>query len=135
MIFELPDKYIQANDFLFKLAQEKACKVEIKEYKPKRTNLQNRYYWAILNFISSETGNETEYLHEYFKNKYLPGWYQLVFNEAIIINTTKSLNTKEFADYIEKISIFVSHFGVMIPRPEDKNFDQFLKHYENFTCR
>ena len=33
-------------------------------------------------------------------------------------------------DYIEKIAIFVSDFGLSIPRPEDKDFEQFLNHYE-----
>lgn len=106
-------------------------KIEIKEYKPNRTNLQNRYYWTIINFISIETGNAKDSLHEFFKSKFLGQIDDRVFGVNISYDkTTTKLNTKEFTDYIEKISIFISDFGLSIPRPEDKDFEQFLNHYE-----
>lgn len=106
-------------------------KIEIKEYKPKRTNLQNRYYWAVINFISSETGNDKDYLHEFFRAKYLHYKPFVIFDTYLLKTpSTTELNTKEMTDYIEKIAIFVSDFGLTIPRPEDKDFEQFLNHYE-----
>lgn len=139
MIFDsmIPSGIENARLYLTKLCLD-GKKVEIKEYKPKRTNLQNRYYWAIINFLAYETGNAKEVIHkrfakeflsinlEYFLTDAFDSWLK---SEPYVLSTTE-LNTKEMTDYIEKIAIFVSDFGLSIPRPEDKDFEQFLNHYE-----
>src|SRR5574343_323449 len=130
MILDL-SKMLQFHEAMKYLQRSRDKIIEIKEYKPKRTNLQNRYYWAIINFISSETGNDRISLHEYFKSQFLMKIGDYVFNQKIDYNiSTTELNTKEFTEYIEKISVFISDFGLSIPRPEDKDFEQFLNHYE-----
>ena len=110
-------------------------KVEIKEYRTKRTNLQNRYYFAILNFIAAETGNLKDDLHEYFKIKFLNGRHQEIkLKDEIDFYqkfSTTELDTKQFTDYIERISIFMADFGITIPRPDDLQFESFLEHYSN----
>ena len=78
----------------------------------KRTMSQNKYYFGVvLKIIASETGNDIEDLHEYFKQKYLG-------NKDIIVEimgekifrpiTTTELDTKLFMEYIEKIRSFAS---------------------------
>lgn len=134
MIFDtnILSQAIKAVEYVSSLAGKL---VEIKEYKPKRTNLQNSYYWAVLACISENTGEDVDALHIFFKSKFLT--YQVkeyqVFGKIMISDTsTTKLNTKEFTDYIEKISVFIADFGIQIPRPEDKNFNDFLEHYKNY---
>jgi len=108
--------------------------IEVKEYKPKRTNLQNRFYWAILNFIQSETGNDKDILHEFFKNQFLSKKRFEVFGIEFDadVSTTK-LDKKEFTRYIELIRVFAAQeLELNIPDMSDKDFDNFLKHYENY---
>ena len=56
----------------------------------------------------------------------------MIFDQNLTIwPLTTKLNKTEFNQYIEKISIFAStELSLTIPSPMDKDFDQFLKHYE-----
>jgi len=102
----------------------------------------NRYYWAIINCIAEYTGNFKDVIHKRFAGEFLSidfeyretdafdSWLK---SEPYTLSTTE-LNTKEMTDYIEKIRNFTIDFfegKLRIPLPDDKNFDQFLKHYEN----
>jgi len=108
--------------------------IEVKEYKAKRTNLQNRFYWAILNFIQCETGNDKDTLHEFFKNQFLSKKRFEVFGIEFDANvSTTKLDKKEFTRYIELIRVFAAQeLELNIPDMSDKDFDNFLKHYENY---
>ena len=68
MIFDL-SKMLQFHEAMKYLQRSRDKIIELKEYKPKRSNLQNRYYWAILNFIAEQTGNDKDTLHEYFQGE------------------------------------------------------------------
>jgi hypothetical protein len=106
--------------------------IEVKEYKAKRSNLQNRFYWAILNFIQQETGNDKDTLHEFFKHQFLSKKRYEVFGIEFDaeVSTTK-LDKKEFTGYIEMIRIFAAQeLEFNIPDMSDKDFENFLKHYE-----
>jgi hypothetical protein len=107
------------------------------KYFPKRTLSQNRYYWLILTFIekSCETGHSKDELHEAFLSKFAPKKpIEVEPNELMMLpKRTKEMDTKEFTDYIEEIIQFVLHFfGQVVPRPEDKDFENFKEYYSNF---
>ena len=133
MIFDLS----KSNDFynLLNFIKDLRGKlIEIKEYKPKRTNLQNRFYWAILNFIRHETGNDKDTLHAFFKHQFLDKkrveLFGIEFDSEV--STTK-LNKKEFTHYIEMIRVFAAQeLELNIPDMSDNEFESFLKHYENY---
>jgi len=135
MIFDLSKvkECKDACDFIFILRITREV-IEIKEYKPKRTNLQNRFYWAILNFIQHETGNDKDTLHAFFKHQFLDKKrFQLFGIEFDSDVSTTKLNKKEFTHYIEMIRIFAAQeLELNIPDMSDKDFESFLKHYENY---
>jgi hypothetical protein len=124
---------LQFHAAIKKIQEFRGKTIELKEYKPKRTNLQNRYYWSILKAIEDETGNDKDILHEFFKQKYLNFQIIELFDEKLFHTpSTTILDTKQFTDYIEKVRIFALTEVKMqrIPRPEDQDFEQFLNHYE-----
>lgn len=93
-----------------------SVEVEVTINKPdnKRGSNQNRYYWAYLNIISDDTGDDSNSLHEYFKRKLLPPRFIVVMNKEIKIpaSTTK-LNKVEFVDYIKRIEVLT---GILAPK-------------------
>ena len=84
-------------------------KVEMLLYawKAKRTDKQNRYYWAFLRMIGEETGYTEDELHELFKQKFLDKRkIQVLGQEIEMYPSTTKLSRKEMADYITQIEIF-----------------------------
>jgi hypothetical protein len=145
MIYDLSknENFYKANKELWKLCQENK-KVEIKEYKPKRTNLQNSYYWAIISCIADNTGNDKMTIHKRFALEFLKYdiSHDMIHSDAFdfwlknikYVASTTELNTKQMSDYIENIKKWIINFfdgALTIPEPTDKNFEQFLKHYSN----
>jgi hypothetical protein len=102
------------NDFL---KENEGKIIQVSKYVPIRTNQQNRYYWLYLGMIETETGNNTDDLHEYFKRKYLKPKFITVFgNEIKIPNTTSELNKSDFVEYLDKIC---AESGVALPDPNE----------------
>jgi hypothetical protein len=133
MVFDLlsiSDR-IKAQNYLKELVTKK---VEIKEYRPKRTNDANRYYWAILTFLECETGQDKNQLHLFFREMFLEHRQITVLNKEIIeIQSTTELNTKQFYEYCEKIRIFViENLGFDIPEMSTDEFIQFVEHYRQY---
>lgn len=84
----------------------KPLAVTIQEYKAKRSNPQNKRYWAILNEIAESAwiGGKTfsaEAWHDYFKKKFI-GSEETPDGTLIGISTT-SLNVAEFAEYMTRV--------------------------------
>ena len=89
----------------------------LKEKKEKRSLKQNAYYWAYLQIISQETGNEVDDLHEYFKRKHLPAQEIKVLGRTIKIpSSTADLASGQFCEYIKRIEV---ETGVLAPDPND----------------
>jgi hypothetical protein len=91
--------------------------ITINDSIPSRTNEQNRFYWAYLDIISRETGDDPNSLHEFFKRKLLPPKFIKALGEEIKIpaSTTK-LNKIEMGDYLDRICELS---GVPIPDPTE----------------
>lgn len=89
----------------------------LKEKKEKRSLKQNAYYWAYLQIISQETGNEVDDLHEYFKRIHLPAKEITVLRRTIKIpSSTTGLSKGQFCEYIKRIEV---ETGVLAPDPDD----------------
>lgn len=89
--------------------------VIIQRWHAKRTNRQNAFYWSYLKMVSDDTGFTDEELHELFKQKFLDKRKLQVLGEEIeMYPSTTRLTKKEFAEYMEKISLFCE---VPIPDP------------------
>lgn len=86
----------------------------------KRSTIQNNYYWAVLWILASETWHEAEEHHMFFKDKYLKSHVEVEWLWHItVIRSTTELNTKEFAEYMEKILRDCAELWVIVPdKPE-----------------
>lgn len=94
--------------------------VSIKDYKPNRSQNQNRLYWAIMKDVARETGHSTDELHELFKHKFLGHKESLVMGEKLDwVPSTTQLTTIEMTEYVERIVAFLAQSGITIALPSD----------------
>ena len=89
--------------------------IRVDRVRKNRSLQQNSYYWVCITHIATEIGETAEDLHSTFKSMYLTDRTK----KLPMVRSTTSLNTKEFMDYMEKISIKVSEFGIVLPNPDD----------------
>lgn len=117
-----PDRQRVA-DVISQLSSDKAWQVEIKPLVKHRSLNQNALYWKWMGIIATETGNAPYDLHEYLKAKFLtPRWVTFhAQGEGFPVGpSTKSLNTKEMAEYMEQVSMWAASFlGLSLPHPSD----------------
>ena len=70
-----------------------------------RSAQQNNYYWNIVRVIADELGYTEQEMHTTIKNHFE-------------IQSTKTLSTKEFGDFIEKLIRWSAiELGIVIPDP------------------
>lgn len=103
---------------------------KITEYRPVRTNEQNKYLHAIFAFIAKywETWHTAEEIKDLLKEKFLSE-YSPVF-DCSKPKRTRDLTTKEMTEFIEKIRVFCADFlSLEIPNAEDKRFIDFYNDY------
>jgi hypothetical protein len=98
--------------------------LDIKQFKNKRSNPQNRYYWGvIIKILSNETGFFPDEMHEHLKRKFLP--VEKVIKQTgervIVGSTTTELDTFEGEQYFEQIRIWaLSELDILIPEPNEE---------------
>lgn len=88
---------------------------EIVVFKRDRSSEQNRYLWAVYGYIADYSGYDPEYIHEVMKHKFLLD----SSNKVPVPRSTSSLNTKEFAEYVDSIRNFMAPFGCYIPGADE----------------
>jgi hypothetical protein len=79
--------------------------------------------------LETDTGNDKDDLHIFFKQKFLISYLSLSFINNILQYTqsTTKLSTIEMEDYLEKIRVFASReLGCFLPKPNETEFD-YLK--------
>lgn len=82
--------------------------VTIERYTKLRSTRQNRLYFDVLGEITENTGIPKDKLHETFK-AYFIGVEDLELPNKMVIQipiSTTTLDTKQFADYIEQIKAY-----------------------------
>jgi hypothetical protein len=96
--------------------QGKPLAVTIAEHRSKRSNEQNRLYWATLNDIAAHAWvdgkqHSAEVWHEYFRRKFI-GMEDLPGGGTCGISTT-TLTVPEMAGYITRIQVYAAeNFGI-----------------------
>lgn len=91
--------------------------VTIEKKKGKRSLAQNRLYWKIIDLINTETGNDKDEIHTFFKKKYLPKEFTDYETGDIYIsyNSTAKLKVNEFKEYLDNVIQFTAEFfGIVI---------------------
>lgn len=97
-----------------KPGDEGTMKLELK--KPKRSALQNAFYWVYLDLVSLSSGHTPMELHTWAKGKFLSKGITEVFGEKVRkVSSTTDLNRSEFVEYLSQIE---EATGVPVPDPE-----------------
>jgi len=98
---------------------------------------QNSLYWLYLSFLEKEIGQDKEDLHKEFRKMFLG--YKVNTIQGFIsrdLISTKTLNTSEFKQYIDKILIYSAmELGVYMPDTDDPNFNEFALKYKHLIKR
>jgi len=103
---------------------EKAI-IEIREDKDSRSTKQNRLYWEWVTVIGSELGYTKDETHMLLRDKFI-GYNEITTKKGDHIRelrSTTKLKVGEFKDYLEQVDIFVSEYGIILPRPEDLYYE------------
>jgi hypothetical protein len=92
-------------------------RIEVKPYKPSRSDRQNRYYWGVVvRLLADHCGYTDDEMHDALK------WMFLRVssgNKPDTVRSTKRLTTQEFEVYIETIKRWAAQdMGVYIPDPQ-----------------
>jgi hypothetical protein len=114
-----------------KLIEEKA-KVDLTKHMPKRSTKQNALYWMWLTCIQDETGNDKDYLHDYFARKFLGEEEIEVFGvKRKVPKHTPDNDTKEFTEYLDKIMHFArEEQSIYLPMPDMRGYEDFIFMYK-----
>lgn len=97
-----------------KPGDEGSMKIELK--RPKRSALQNAFYWVYLDLVSVSSGHTTDELHNWAKGKFLTKGITEVFGDKVRkVGSTTDLNRSEFVEYLARIE---EATGVPVPDPE-----------------
>ncbi len=107
---EQMNRFLQSRD-------GKAVVVRLSRPVNSRSQQQNRLMWVWLSVIARDTGNNTEDLHEHFKNQFLPRRFvTLAGKESEVAKTTTILSVEEFGAYLEQLAAFAaSELGITLP--------------------
>ena len=102
--------------------QGKTIEVTINEYKPKRSNQLNQYYWGVVvKIISDYTGYTKEETHELLKQTFLKK--KVLVNDEWYDTTesTTKLDNKRMLEFIEQVKQWAAEiFSLYIPDPHEK---------------
>jgi hypothetical protein len=122
----------QAITALVKIELNQGWWFDLSKRRKVRTVSQNRLERLWLACIADETGNDSNELHDYFKERYIEPKEIVMFGEKKLIYSTRDLNTVQFKQFLDKIQIFAStDLGIILPIPKDKNWDAFYETYRD----
>lgn len=102
--------------------------IEVKRNRPIRSLSHNKYYFAILKLIATETGNDVDRLHEIAKKKFNGEMVQLPKSGMEMVGkSTSDLDSKEFSTYINRVKQWaIDEFGVTVYDRENLTMEQLM---------
>jgi hypothetical protein len=84
--------------------------ITIEEYDPKRSDQQNKRYWALIEKVVAETGHDKYEIHDFFRQMFLPGAHELSIGGAVMrvpdIPNTRTMGKRQFREYSDKVEAF-----------------------------
>lgn len=93
--------------------------MEVTIKKPVRSAASNRYYWAIMNIVARDIGEDAENLHSMLKLRVLGPQIITVRGEQLTIpKHSKDLNQADFGKLIDAVQMLAVSMGIKVPAPE-----------------
>jgi hypothetical protein len=99
--------------------------VDVKKQRNNRSIMQNNYYWkCIVQMLADELGYYPNEMHDILKVKFASEWQSIEVNNnkvgLQVINSTATMNTKEFEIYAEQIRIWaLSELNIRLMLPNE----------------
>ena len=99
--------------------------VDVKKQRNNRSIMQNNYYWkCIVQTLSEELGFYPNEIHDILKVKFASEWQSIEVNNnkvgLQVINSTATMDTKEFEIYVEQIRIWaLSELNIRLMLPNE----------------
>lgn len=129
-ILRNPGDIERAIEYLRNLDMSKPFELSITRHQKKRTLPQNKLLWLWLRCVRDETGNEEDFMYQYFCERYLPWNVRLIYGEEIKKQGGSSeLNSKEFSEFLDNIHRQMSEEGIYLPQPGELGWDEFYLKY------
>lgn len=131
---ELPNLREESIENLIKrlklLNPDQAVRVFCSDRKFIRSRNQNAYYWGVvIRAFSEHSGIDPTSCHCVLKEKFLKGTIEV--NDSIfeITRDSKSLNTKEFTEYLDHCRIFLANdLDIPTPDPNYLTDEQYIEY-------
>jgi hypothetical protein len=103
--------------------------VEITEYRPNRSNAQNRLLWKWYRHLEAVTGNDSETLHEQMKIKVL-GMRPVEVNGITVMvpKSTTKLKVDEMTRFLEAVEALGLQLGVPLSHDDEYNLAMGRNH-------
>jgi|TARA_R100000482_G_scaffold104469_1_gene47158 hypothetical protein len=99
--------------------------VDVKKQRNNRSIMQNNYYWkCIVQMLADELGYYPNEMHDILKVKFASEWQSIEVNNnkvgLQVINSTATMDTKEFEIYAEQIRIWaLSELNIRLMLPNE----------------
>jgi hypothetical protein len=105
----------------------------ISTYSEPRNGQQNRLYHVLLNYVSAESGNEKDNLHEMMKMKFLSRRKRVKIGKKVkyvrMVQSTSQLSTLEFSKFYEQVEHFFVEAGYVLPPHNSLEFARMCDFY------
>ena len=98
-----------------KINPEELFELTIKPYKKNRSLEQNALYWKWMMICADELGYTKEGMHQTFMRELLAPIIIDTPSGDVMEYSTRKLNVKEMATYMEQVSFTASEYGVKLP--------------------
>ena len=105
--------------------------VTIAREKQPRSLDQNSLMWLWFTCVSDETGTPVQDVHDYYCAKFLRK--QISWNgiTRTIVEGTSKLSKERMTEFLNLVQAdAATEFGITLPNPEDRYFEEFLQHYK-----
>lgn len=121
-LVDSPERMERVTNMLRQLPVTPKQPVELVVRKPsrKRSNEQNRRYWAVLNDIADVPVQGRRYpaetWHEYFKGRFI-GYEEVALPNGKTLQrplSTTTLTVEEFANYMTQIEVWAAQHGILL---------------------
>jgi len=110
--------------FLEALSKDKAWRVEVSEWKPRRSDEQNRYLWGVVYQTIADhlEGWDKKDIHEFCLGQCF-GWETIEGfgkKKQKPVRRSSKLTKQEFVDYVAWIQREMAGHGIYIPDPNEE---------------
>ena len=119
-------------------------KVSIKIYREKRSISQNNLMWLWFTCIEHETGNDRQWVHDYYCQRHLPPKEEQIkmpkgIKIIYVMQGTSDLDTLRMTIFLDKVKMDAEEEFTtdkekpfLLPLPADKHFKEFVEFYSQY---